>query len=201
MERLAKENINTPSEYERIYFERQEKGIDEFDLKRWELLIKYYKYGKFVDLGCLDSLAAVMAYQKTKDEVWGIDFAKDSIEDMKKRHPGVLWHVGNVYDTKFPSDFFQYVVAGELIEHLEYPEKFLKEAFRILKKKGILALSTPLNEKLGEVDAERHLWSFTIEDIKNLISPYGKVKISLLKSRYFPYKYHHRNIIVYCKKI
>ena len=201
MERLAKENINTPSEYERIYFERQEKGIDEFDLKRWELLIKYYKYGKFVDLGCLDSLAAVMAYQETKDEVWGIDFAKEAIEDMKKRHPGVLWHVGNVYDTKFPSDFFQYVVAGELIEHLEYPEKFLKEAFRILKKKGILALSTPLNEKLGEVDAERHLWSFTIEDIKNLISPYGKVKINFLKSKYFPYKYHHRNIIAYCTKI
>ena len=202
MERLAKSNINTSEEYSSIYFQRKEKGVDEFDLKRWNLLLRYYKHGRFVDLGCLDSLAPILAKERSPNsEVWALDHAKEALDDMKELYPQVLWQIGDVYKTRFPGLYFQYAIAGELIEHLEKPEKFLEEAFRILKKGGILALSTPLEEKLGEVDAERHLWSYSIDDIRKLLEPYGSVKIKLFPLMHIPFsQYHHKNIIAYTTK-
>ena len=203
MERLVQENLkNTPEEYDRKYFERKKAGVDEFDLKRWKLLLKYYKGGTLVDLGCLDSLVPVMAREKEKKaEIWGIDIAKEALWDMEKQHPHIFFHNADVYDTKFPERYFKYAVAGELIEHLEKPEEFIEEAFRILKKGGILALSTPFNEKLGEVDAERHLWSFTINDIRNLLEPYGETKIILFPKLHIPLTtYHHKNILSWTTK-
>ena len=59
-------------------------------------------------------------------EQWGLDYAKEAIDDMKLRYPHVFWQVGDVYNTKFPNNYFDYAIAGELIEHLEKPEKFIK---------------------------------------------------------------------------
>ena len=203
MKRLTDKNINSPEEYDRIFFERAKKEVDEFDLKRWKLLLSYYrKKGRLVDLGCLDSIAPVLAKDKyPTSEVWGLDQSKEAISVMSEKYPQVHWVVGDVYNTKFPSLYFDYVIVGELLEHLEYPEKFLKEAFRILKKGGYLALSVPKDETKGEVDGDRHLWSFSIKDIRNLLDPYGKTKIRLLRSKYFPiYEYHHKNILAFTSK-
>jgi len=201
MKRLAIKNINTPEEYDRIYQERK-KYPDEFDIKRWKMLIDKFKGGSLIDLGTLDSFVPHYALVKYPDaQVWGLDFAKKTIQELKKKYPRVKYIYGGLYRTGLKNEYFDYVVAGEVIEHLEYPERFLMEAFRILKPGGFLALSTPLEEtKAGEVDKERHLWSFSQEDLYTLLKPYGKVKIKILGSRYFPYKYHFKNIICYVKK-
>ena len=204
MERLAKENFNTAEEYDSIFKERQLKKTDLFDLKRWKLLAKYFKGGKVIDLGCLDSLAPfIIKINYPSAEVWGLDQAKETIEFLKNKYPMITYIQGDVYKTGFPNEYFNYVVAGELIEHLEEPERFIKEAFRILKPNGILALSTPLNEKLevGAVDKEHHLWSFTTQDIKSLVRLYGSARIKIIGSSYVPkYKYNFPVIISWIKK-
>ncbi len=43
----------------------------------------------------------------------------------------------------FESNYFDVVVAGEVIEHIERPFEFIKECYRVLKNDGILLLSTP----------------------------------------------------------
>ncbi len=48
----------------------------------------------------------------------------------------------------FPRDFFDSVFAGELIEHVVNPEKFLAEANRVLKKNGVLIITTPNRKSL-----------------------------------------------------
>lgn len=194
---------NSPEEYDAIYQHRKMKGIDGFDMKRWKKLLQYYRGGRLIDLGCLDSM--VPFYAKTwypEEEVWAIDLAMEAISDMAQRFPEVLFQYGSVYDTKFPSNYFAYATAGELIEHLDDPEKFFKEAFRILKRGGMLALSTPLEEThAGEVDHERHLWSFNEKELEKLLKPYGTLKFKTLRSQFFPtYSYHFPNIIAYVKK-
>ena len=42
MKRLIRENKNTAQEYNRIFKERQAKGVDSFDMKRWKILLKYW---------------------------------------------------------------------------------------------------------------------------------------------------------------
>lgn len=195
---------NSPSGYDAIYKERKEKGVDPFDVKRWQKLLKYYRGGKLVDIGTLDSLIPAMAKDAyPQAEVWGIDTAEEAIKDMQERYPQVLYAVDDGYKTKFPSNHFDYVVAGEVIEHLDDPPRFIKECMRILKHGGIFALSTPEEEirEIGAIDALRHVHSFSQKEIQDLLSPYGKVIIRIQSSQYFPkYIYSWPTIISFLFK-
>jgi SAM-dependent methyltransferase len=46
-------------------------------------------------------------------------------------------------ENKFPADSFDVVLVSHLIEHLNNPQFFLAEAFRILKNGGFLFITTP----------------------------------------------------------
>lgn len=205
MIKLTEQNeLNSPQSYDKVFLKRKENGVDKQDLRRWKRLLKHYRGGRLIDLGCLDSRIPELVNQRFSDaEVWGIDLAQDSIKQMKELFPWVMYEVMDVYKTKYPDNYFGYAVAGEILEHLEDPVKFIKETMRILRPGGILALSTPKDEFVepGAVDAHRHLWSFSVEDIKKLLEPYGEVSIDILGSKYFPmYEYHFPTIVSYCKK-
>jgi len=43
----------------------------------------------------------------------------------------------------FPANFFDFVIAGEIIEHLVNTDKFIVDVKRITKKNGSIVLSTP----------------------------------------------------------
>lgn len=206
MDRLVKGmGQNSPQAYDAIYLKRKERGVDAYDLKRWKKLLQYYKGGRLIDMGCLDSLVPVLAKEAyPKAEAWGIDTAAQALGKMQEEHPEIIYRVEDVYKTSFPSNYFDYVVAGELIEHLEFPFTFFTEAFRILKHGGVLAISTPKEEgkEPGAVDAHRHLWSFSEEDIRSLIDSQADVWMKTLGSQYFPrYIYHWPTILAYARKI
>lgn len=209
MERLAKDNINSGGEYDRIFLERKEKGINSQDLRRWKKLISKFRGGNLIDIGCLDSKIYDLLAQKFPENQFtylGIDIAVNAMNEMKERYQNkgnVFFEFRDLFETQFSDGQFDYAVLGEVIEHLERPEAAVKESFRILKKGGILALSTPLEEikEPGAVDEHRHLWSYSINDIINLLKPYGDVKTSVLGSEYFPeYVYHWPSILAFCKK-
>jgi len=154
-----------------------------FDIKRWQLLLKYFKGGKLIDLGCYYSFIPWMAkIKKSEAEIYSIDWVP------KK--------------TSFSSDFFDYAVAGQVIEHLKEPEVFVKEVYRILKPGGVFVLSCPYKEtEKGEVDIN-HVWKgITEEDIRDLLKDFKKVKIRIIGSQFFPlYKYNFEHIIAYAWK-
>ena len=205
MQRLLQSSEkNSPEEYDKIYLARKEGGPDEFDVRRWKRLVRHYHGGKLLDMGCLDSLVPQIAHEKyPKDEIWGLDLAPETISDMQERFPFANFVVGDVYKTLFPQRSFDYVVAGELMEHLEDPQKFLQEVFRILKRGGTLALSVPKEEALekGAVDGDRHLWSFSEDDMYEMLEPYGYVTVETLGSKFFPvYRYAWPSLIAYCRK-
>jgi SAM-dependent methyltransferase len=65
------------------------------------------------------------------------------------------------FATRFP-DRFDYIVASEIIEHLENPRHFARQAFALLKPGGRMLLSTPNIEssasKVMFLTAGRFLW-------------------------------------------
>ena len=200
MKKLIQINNNTPQEFNRIF---REKKSDWFDEKRWKKLLKYWNGGRLIDLGCLWSKVPLYAlYAQPDASVWGLDQANEAIEALQKKYPEINYVVDDVYDTQFPDKAFDYVVAGELIEHLSEPEKFIKEAHRILDDGGILALSTPLEEE-KEIEAvdKDHLYSFDKQDILDLMRDFQKVELKILGSQYFPrYKYAWKNILAFGTK-
>lgn len=196
--------LNSSADFEKAFNERQKVPHNWMDVYRWEELIKPFKGGKLIDLGCLDSLVPIIT--KTyfpNSEIWGLDQAKEAIKKLAEAEPKINYLVGDVYKTGFPDGYFDYAVAGELIEHLEKLEDFFREAFRILKPDGKLAITTPYKEtEAGEVDQFRHLWSFMPSDIRALARPYmrgAKIKIipTWLERRFH---YHHPYILAIITK-
>lgn len=202
MERLNKENRNTAKEYNQIFLDKNLQPVDSQEINRWKKLIKHYKGGRLIDLGTLDSLVPQLAHEQfPQSEIWAIDIANVAIEQMRRKYPYIYYEVRNVYDTKFPDNYFAYVVAGELLEHLEDPKRFIPEAMRILKHGGTFALSIPLEETIGAVDKIHHIWSFSRQDIQELLEPYGRITWGVMRSSYFPiYKYHFPVLLAYVQK-
>lgn len=177
MKRLRTANVNIPEFYNRGYRDDFNGEIDfSIDSERQELMTRYFKGGKLLDLGCGILGICVNTKKKfTEAEVWGLDFSDETIESLRKIHPEINYVSADCRDNPFRDEYFDYITAGELIEHMEKPEEFLKEVFRVLKRGGVLSLSTPLNCSIDGA----HLWEFTEEDIKNMLKPFGKIETVL----------------------
>lgn len=210
MQKLALQSEkNSPQEYDRIFLERQKKGVDEHDLRRWRRLLKYYKGRRLIDIGCLDSLIPVFARKKDPfSMIVGIDVASATItaqNDLMGHF--AKFYKRDLYHTEFDDELFDYAVLGEVLEHLERPEDAIKEAMRILKPGGVLAISVPLDEarEPGAKDLHRHLWSFDKDDIIGMLSPYSsKIKTEVLGSIFSIrppfYRYNFPNLLAWAKK-
>lgn len=204
MERLTKQsNKNSPAEYDRIFKERAKKGPSWQDVRRWKELFSKYKKGILLDMGCLDSGIIELISQRA--DYIGIDLAEESLREMSKHYPEGRFLKINLYNTDFSTNgWISYVVLGEVLEHLDRPADAIKEALRILKPGGILAISVPLEEakEPGAIDKDRHLWSFTKQDIWDLVMPYSNlIKSNVLRSKWFPrYKYCWPTLVVWAWK-
>ena len=104
MQKLTTQSeLNSPQEYDKIFFERQKKGVDEHDVRRWKRLLKYYKGGYIADLGCLDSgIPNLMSdsewYPAAK--YFGVDLAEKALRRMGEMYPYHNFCVGDLYNVQ-----------------------------------------------------------------------------------------------------
>jgi SAM-dependent methyltransferase len=87
------------------------------------------------------------------------------------------------------SESFDNIVAGEIIEHLEKPEIFLKECYRVLRKNGRLIITTPNRESWWNMITKSyfikyHISLFTKDE---LISSLNKIGFSVNEFFFIPY--------------
>lgn len=200
MKKLTEQSeLNSPKEYDRIFKVSKPNWQDR---RRWKYLMKHYKKGSLLDLGCLFSEIPSMM---DSSMYTGVDLASEAVEEMQKRYPQARYEVGDIYNLPkiikiFP---YSYIVLGEVLEHCEYPWRVVDMAWDMLRPGGTLAISVPLEEarEPGAVDGDRHLWSFTKRDIINMIPPGAEIKTKILGSQYFPtYKYAWKSLILWAKK-
>ena len=94
---------------------------------------------KILDAGCGNGLFSEQII-KIGNEVWGIDENKVVLKEAKKR--GVKIFEGDL-EKNFPfeNEFFDGIWCKDVLEHIFYTEKFLKECHRILKPKGVLIIT------------------------------------------------------------
>lgn len=94
-----------------------------------------------LDIGCADGhISSYFVLNKAK--VFGLDTSKYNVEKANER--GVKAFFGDASKTlPFPSENFDIVLIGELIEHMFDPDFLLKEANRVLVGGGTLILTFP----------------------------------------------------------
>lgn len=163
MRRITKENINTPE-----FFDNHFSGVLQYaDIDRLEKLAKYYNGGNYLEVGCFDSPLPIILSERYPDSIiMAMDFSPKVIETLAPLYPRVSYFVGDARNFMVPD--VDYIVAGEVIEHMEYPKDFIIQCLGSLKRGGTLAISTPLEESdRREVGGKQHLWSFTEQDFKD----------------------------------
>ena len=165
MKRINAKDNNDPEAYDAKFVGT----LGAHDMKRFELLAKNFKGGVYADIGCFDSpMPALLAERYPACTIYAFDHAPKMIAFLAERFPKVKYKVANCYSIPLESESVDYVVAGEIIEHLEKPADAIKEWLRILKPGGTLAVSTPFEEQGTEVGGIYHLWQWTLADMADL---------------------------------
>lgn len=138
-----------------------------------KLIPRNSKLQQVLDAGCGDGVL-IDFLSKTKNyNVYGIDNSDEAISFAKKRlnRNNVELVVGDVYKLPYPDDFFDIICSTEVIEHLNYPEKFLEELSRVSKKGSTVIITTPIKNTKFPVD-KMHYQEWFVEDYKELINNY-----------------------------
>lgn len=99
-------------------------------------------FRKSLDIGCADGSFS----KKLKDDfgfnVFGLDVSEGAVKLANAK--GVTAKVHNLENKlPFQDNSFDLIIACEIIEHLYDTDFFISELRRVLRKKGVLILSTP----------------------------------------------------------
>ncbi|MFH0924772.1 MAG: class I SAM-dependent methyltransferase [bacterium] len=97
-------------------------------------------HGRLLDIGCFDgTLASQFIDQRS---VFGVEgYVEPCKRAQGKKVKAILADLDK--GLPFHSNFFDCVIAAEIIEHLYDTDFFLQEIKRVLKNKGILVMSLP----------------------------------------------------------
>ena len=128
---------------------------------RRKFILKHIKKGKVLNLG--SEWGELREYiDKHKIKVTNLDIVgkPDVKHDLNDGMP-------------FPENDFDTIIAGEVIEHLLEPYRFLIECFRILKPEGVLILTTPNGQCPYGIWTPFHYHIFKMEYLIKLMETAG----------------------------
>ncbi len=138
-----------------------------FDLrvKEYKQLFEYFcSCKKILDIGC-----GIGDFCINSKKITGVDHNRQSLTIAKKRGCKVVY--GDVLHLPFRAANFDGVFCAHVIEHFDPlgARRLLSEINRVLKKKGILVLQTPLMHK-GFYNDFTHEKVYTPEAIMHYLS-------------------------------
>lgn len=135
--------------------------------------------GRVLDIGCgsgwLTGFLGSLGW-----EAMGIDVDPKSVKAARSR--GLDVRLGTLEAQGFPADYFDAVVMSHVIEHIHDPLELLQKCHRVLKKGGILSMTTPNIVSWGHrrfrqywlgLDPPRHLYVFSPKSLEALAKSAG----------------------------
>ncbi len=156
------------------------------------------KNKKLLNIGAGNGyLESKILLQNNYIKLYGIDISKLTIKNINKKIKG-NFKVANIKNIPFSNNLFDFVLVIDILEHLTYQELSIsiREINRVIKDNGKLIISVPLNENLIDKKLNRHMMSFTLEKLSNLLTK-NSFKISKYKYLYaFKNFYSIKSIIV-----
>ena len=108
--------------------------------QRFSDIQKFNPGGKIFDIGCGVGYFLNVA-QEHNLETYGVEFTEEGTKISKIKHKNV--YKGTLDENTFSDSFFDVVSIFDVIEHIIKPMNTFKEISRIIKRDGILAITTP----------------------------------------------------------
>ncbi len=103
----------------------------------------YQIAGRILDLGCGTGWKAAHFQRERSNSVVAVDRDSRLLEFGRKKFGVQRLVEGDACALPFPSATFDWVLAVEVVEHLERPDLFFHEIHRVLRPGGKLLLTTP----------------------------------------------------------
>lgn len=194
MTRLLKENINEfGGEKDHDYFfEKDHELRGKISLELLREVFNKRKHAdspKLLSIACSTGVIEEKIKKQTDIAVYGIDAAHDSLKTAKSRDILAVCTDASS-QLPFENDSFDFVFAGEIIEHIFDTRFFLGEINRVLKTDRYLIITTPnlarLDDRfkllLGKTPRQTsplhpylnmHIRPFTYDSLKNALRATG----------------------------
>lgn len=160
---------------------------------------------KAIEIGCGEGLSTqrINNFLPNHYKFEASEYIEHQIADAKTNNPGMKITQESVYELKHKDSVFDVVFLLEVLEHLDYPSKALKEIRRVLKPGGHIIIGVPrepiwrilnmlrgkyLND-LGNTPGHLNHWSkralinFTEDHFGEVVAMYSPVPWTLVQAK------------------
>lgn len=131
-----------------------------------------------LDIGTADGLMLGNLKEKFPGAVCtGIEYACDLIACNHNKTIHLIR--GDALALPMKTNVFDVVVATAIVEHLPHPIQLIRESFRVLKKNGILIMTTPhpfwegIATRIGHLKKDEHSAVMTLNKLQSLFKETG----------------------------
>ena len=141
------------------------------------LFKKINKNSKILDAGCGYGIYSMILAEKGYS-INAIDIEKERISEinsMKKQYKKIESKINAITGTltklHYKKESFDVVLSSEVIEHIKNDSKAFSELARVLKKRGILILTIPIDSKYNRKEYKKfghERPGYHIKDLKKL---------------------------------
>ena len=136
-------------------------AIDFIRDKRLNLIKKHIKKDdRILEIGC--GSGNLLRFIECNN-IHGLDISKNMIKEAKKSVLSGNFSVGDAENLPYDDNFFDKVIISEVLYYLPNLDKAIKEASRVLKKDGLLLITT-LNKKYNFVKTIVNLFKIGVHD-------------------------------------
>ena len=178
-----------------IYENNQSSSLSDWRLQHLLSLNILPSFGKILDIGCGKGNFLQEFHSAFSNwELYGIESSKLSLNIAKQNLPNCNFYEG-IYDSEVFNKKFDFIVAFNVLEHIEHPKHFLENIHQDLNIDGYVCFDVP-NFKINPADlfVYDHLSHFTSDTLQNLLHNVGFKIIKLVEDK------NKVPLFVICKK-
>jgi len=179
-----------------------------------EIMDKKTGHQKMLSIACSIGVIEEKMKRVFDIQIYGVDAAGHTLEEAKKR--GIVTTCADITERlPYQGSFFDYVFAGEIIEHILNTKYFLSELYRILKPNGYIVITTPNLARIddrfkllfGKTPRQTspfhpylylHIRPFTYHSLKKTLELSGFTDVKL-KTNVFTIEVYRKRINIYSK--